>query len=190
MKTFGYLILLASLTSCAAKLPKSAARPDGDDQVAIDSAILAWREAGFSWTKECTDQYNRIHIVRSQPLEFLDLCGERPVQAGGNWFACSTEQIQDNRIPLLVISALQPTAHQRLLVIHEMMHWLEQCSGKGIDHRHADKRVWQGALEEAEKIFLTSTIQFGVNQSVPTETLLRGTSFSSIEAREQQTFDP
>jgi hypothetical protein len=49
-----------------------------------------------------------------------------------------------------VISALQPEPHRRLLVVHEAMHWMERCSGKGIDFDHADQRVWQGARITAQ----------------------------------------
>jgi hypothetical protein len=54
-------------------------------------------------------------------------------------------------VPLLVISQLQPQVHQRLLVVHETMHWLERCSGKGIDFEHADQLVWEEARADAQE---------------------------------------
>jgi hypothetical protein len=93
-----------------------------------------------------------------------DACGrpaaERPLHAGGKLYACNTEQyehafpfwvVRDSRVPLLVISQLQPEDHRRLLVVHETMHWLERCSGKGIDFDHADPRVWQEARQVAQR---------------------------------------
>jgi hypothetical protein len=38
-----------------------------------------------------------------------------------------------------------------LLVVHETKHWLERCSGKGIDFEHEDPRVWQDARMVAQR---------------------------------------
>jgi hypothetical protein len=152
------LVLFAS--GCAARLPPSAELPVDADQVAIEAAIAAWREAGLPWSPSCSEQYDRIHVVVSQPTEFTSLCGRRPLHAGGRLYACNTEQyeqafplwvVDDRRVPLLVISELQPETHRRLLVVHETMHWLERCSGKGIDFDHEDPVVWQGARIEAQR---------------------------------------
>jgi hypothetical protein len=43
-----------------------------------------------------------------------------------------------------------------LLVVHEAMHWLERCSGKGIDFDHADDGVWQHARLEAQRTVMAS----------------------------------
>jgi hypothetical protein len=134
--------------------------PVDEDQVAIHASIQAWRNAGLPWSDSCTDQYDRIRIVVSQPREFTELCGRAPLHAGGRLYACNTEQYEhgfplwvvDNaRVPLLVISELQPEAHRKLLVVHETMHWLERCSGKGIDFEHQDATVWQAARLEAQR---------------------------------------
>ena len=128
--------------------------------MAIHASIQAWRNAGLPWSDSCTDQYDRIRIVVSQPREFTELCGRAPLHAGGRLYACNTEQYEhgfplwvvDNaRVPLLVISELQPETHRKLLVVHETMHWLERCSGKGIDFDHQDATVWQGARLEAQR---------------------------------------
>ena len=145
---------------CAASLPPSAEFPIDEEQLAIESAILAWHDAGLPWSSTCSDQYERIRVVVSKPTEFTDLCGRRPLHAGGKLYACNTEQyehafpfwvVRDSRVPLLVISQLQPEDHRRLLVVHETMHWLERCSGKGIDFDHADRRVWNGARLVAQR---------------------------------------
>lgn len=155
--------LLASAVGCAASLPPSAELPVDEDQLAIHEAILAWRDAGLPWSDACTDQYERIRIVISQPREFTELCGRAPLHAGGRLYACNTEQyeqafplwvVDNSRVPLLVISQLQPEAHRRLLVVHETMHWLERCSGKGIDFDHEDALVWQGVRVEAQRAVL------------------------------------
>jgi hypothetical protein len=153
--------LLALLTAgCAASLPPSAEFPIDEEQLAIESAILAWHDAGLPWSSTCSDQYERIRVVVSKPTEFTDLCGRRPLHAGGKLYACNTEQyehafpfwvVRDSRVPLLVISELQPEDHRRLLVVHETMHWLERCSGKGIDFEHEDPRVWQDARLVAQR---------------------------------------
>src|SRR5262245_21840515 len=130
------LLLLAS--ACAASLPPSAELPIDDEQLAIRAAIIAWRDAGLPWSSACNDQYDRIRVVVSQPREFTQLCGRRPLHAGGRLYACNTEQfehgfpiwvVDDARVPLLVISELQPEIHRKLLIVHETMHWLERCSG-------------------------------------------------------------
>jgi hypothetical protein len=36
------------------------------------------------------------------------------------------------------------------------MHWLERCSGKGIDFDHADPRVWQQARSTAQQAVLAA----------------------------------
>jgi hypothetical protein len=145
---------------CAATLPPSADFPLDEEQLAIESAILAWHDAGLPWSSTCTDQYERIRVVVSEPGEFTSLCGRKPLHAGGKLYACNTEQyehafpfwmVEDTRVPLLVISELQPEDHRRLLVVHETMHWLERCSGKGIDFDHADARVWQDARLVAQR---------------------------------------
>jgi len=148
------------LCGCAASLPPSAELPVDQDQLAIRSAIHAWLDEGLPWSSQCGDQYDRIRVVVSAPREFTELCGRRPLHAGGRLYACNTEQyeqafplwvLNDARVPLLVISELQPEAHRRLLVVHETMHWLERCSGKGIDFDHADPKVWQQARGEAQR---------------------------------------
>jgi hypothetical protein len=104
----------------------------------------------------------KIQIVVSEPEEFTDLCDRQPLGAGGKLYACNTEQYQwtfpwwfvnRDRVPLLVINALQPEDHQRMLVIHESLHWLERCSGKGIDFDHADERVWVKVKGQAQRLY-------------------------------------
>jgi hypothetical protein len=157
---FCWSVVLVVACGCAASLPPSAELPVDEDQLAIQLAILAWRDAGLPWSAACNEQYDRIRVVVSQPHEFTELCGRKPLHAGGRLYACNTEQYEqafplwvvDNaRVPLLVISELQPEAHRRLLVVHETMHWLERCSGKGIDFEHADRRVWENARGGAQR---------------------------------------
>jgi hypothetical protein len=154
------LLGLLFLTSCAASLPNAAKRPSRDDRAAIEAAVYAWRIAGLPWSAKCDEEIGRVHIVVTEPNEFTELCGRRPVHAGGNLYACNTQQYEQafpyywfdsDHIPLLVISELQPEEHRRLLVVHETMHWLERCSGKGIDFDHADQRVWRGARLVAQR---------------------------------------
>ena len=163
MKWLWCSALFAFAASCTASLPPSAELPVDEEQLAIHEAILAWRSAGLPWSDRCTDQYDRIRIVVSQPREFTELCGRAPLHAGGRLYACNTEQyeqafplwvVDNSRVPLLVISRLQPEAHRRMLVVHETMHWLERCSGKGIDFDHADPIVWQDARLEAQRAVL------------------------------------
>lgn len=153
------VVLALCLSSCVASLPPSAEYPGMPDQVAIDSAVVAWRVAGLPWSGTCDEEYARIRVVVSKPAEFTELCGRKPLHAGGRLYACNTEQhehafpwsvVDGDRVPLLVISRLQPEAHQHLLVVHETMHWLERCSGKGIDFDHADARVWDDARLRAQ----------------------------------------
>jgi hypothetical protein len=155
-----WMTLLLSALGCAASLPPSAELPIDDEQLAIRAAMIAWREAGLPWSSACNDQYDRIRVVVSQPHEFTQLCGRRPLHAGGRLYACNTEQyeqafplwvVDDARVPLLVISELQPETHRRLLVVHETMHWLERCSGKGIDFDHSDPVVWEEARASAQR---------------------------------------
>lgn len=155
------IVLTAVLTTgCAASLPRHATLPDPEDKTGIEAAVYAWRLAGLPWAQRCDDEMRRVHVVVTGPEEFTALCGKKPVRAGGNLYACNTEQyerafpyhvLDDDRVPLLVISQLQPVDHRRLLVIHETMHWLERCSGKGIDFDHADARVWHGARLVAQR---------------------------------------
>jgi hypothetical protein len=165
LKALCWIALFAVASGCAASLPLSAELPVDEDQLAIHAAIAAWRDAGLPWSDSCTDQYDRIRVVVSQPHEFTELCGRAPLHAGGRLYACNTEQYEqafplwvvDNaRIPLLVISELQPETHRRLLVVHETMHWLERCSGKGIDFDHEDQEVWQGARVEAQRAVIVA----------------------------------
>jgi len=160
MPTRVLALLIVLGAGCTASLPPSAELPIDEEQVAIQAAIMAWHEAGLPWSESCTEQYDRIRIVVSQPREFTELCGRKPLHAGGRLYACNTEQfenafpmwvVDDRRVPLLVISELQPEMHRRLLVVHETMHWLERCSGKGIDFDHEDERVWQEARAVAQR---------------------------------------
>ena len=153
-------VVVLAVCGCSATLPPSAQLPVADDQLAIQLAILAWRDAGLPWSPVCAEQYDRIRVVVSAPPEFTELCGRKPLHAGGRLYACNTEQYEQafplwvldtDRVPLLVISELQPKAHRQLLVVHETMHWLERCSGKGIDFDHADTRVWDGARSGAQR---------------------------------------
>lgn len=165
VKWFSVLGLSMLFGSCAAALPPSAVMPAAAEQAAIEAAVQSWRMARLPWTRTCDEQFERVRVVTSPPEEFTRLCGRRPVQAGGKLYACNTEQyekafpfwlIDPDRVPLLVISELQPEAHQHMLVIHESMHWLERCSGKGIDFDHVDERVWSGARLTAQNIMRAS----------------------------------
>ncbi len=152
--------LLLLICGCTAALPPAAHLPDAEDRTSIEAAVYAWRIAGLPWAPTCDEELGRVHVVVTEPTEFTKLCGRKPVHAGGNLYACNTQQSQstfpynviDGRhVPLLVISSLQPEDHRRLLVVHETMHWLERCSGKGIDFDHADRRVWNGARLVAQR---------------------------------------
>jgi hypothetical protein len=154
------LLVAWSLLGCAASLPGAARRPSSEDNAAIEAAVYAWRIAGLPWSSTCNDEMKRMRIVVTEPVEFTELCGRKPVHAGGSLYACNTQQneqvfpfslIDSDHVPLLVISELQPQDHRRLLVVHETMHWLERCSGKGIDFNHADQRVWRGARLVAQR---------------------------------------
>jgi hypothetical protein len=167
--------LFAALTclfaGCAASLPQTAVRPNADQRTAIEAAVYAWRLAGLPWSGTCDDEFTRVRIVVTEPVEFTELCGRKPVHVGGTLYACNTQQneqyfpisvVDPDHIPLLVISQLQPEEHRRLLVVHETMHWLERCSGKGIDFDHADQRVWRGARlvaqRDVERLFANNPI--------------------------------
>jgi hypothetical protein len=152
--------MVACITGCAASLPAAARLPDSDDRATIEAAVYAWRIAGLPWAPTCDEELGRVRVVVSAPGPFTQLCGRRPVHAGGKLYACTTEQYEQvfpyslldtDYVPLLVISQLQPRDHRRLLVVHETMHWLERCSGKGIDFNHADRRVWNGARLVAQR---------------------------------------
>jgi hypothetical protein len=156
------------IAGCAASLPSAARRPSSEDTAAIEAAVYAWRIAGLPWSSTCNDELTRMRIVVTEPVEFTELCGRKPVHAGGSLYACNTQQneqifqislVDADHVPLLVISELQPQDHRRLLVVHETMHWLERCSGKGIDFDHADQRVWRGARlvaqRDVERLFAT-----------------------------------
>lgn len=152
-------LMVMMLTACTATLPPSANYPGHREQAAIQAALQSWQLAGLPWTETCRAEFARIRVVVSAPAEFTDLCGRPPVNGGGKLYACSTQQyeqqfpgnlIDRTQIPLLIISQLQPAEHRRLLMIHESMHWLERCSGKGIDYHHEDERVWLGARHVAQ----------------------------------------
>jgi hypothetical protein len=145
---------------CAASLPPQAKLPNATQRTTLESAVYAWRVAGLPWSGTCDEELGRVHIVVSEPAEFTELCGRKPVHAGGRLYACTTLQhektfpysmLDNDRVPLLVISGLQPADHRRLLIVHETMHWLERCSGKGIDFHHVDRRVWNGARMVAQR---------------------------------------
>jgi hypothetical protein len=168
---FGSLVLCFTV-GCVASLPKAARRPSAEHRAAIEAAVYAWRIAGLPWSRTCDAEFGRMRVVVTEPIEFTQLCGRKPVHAGGSLYACNTQQneqlfpyslVDTDRVPLLVISRLQPEDHRRLLVVHETMHWLERCSGKGIDFDHADQRVWRGARllaqRDVERLFATRTAQ-------------------------------
>ncbi|MCG8554241.1 MAG: hypothetical protein MJD61_02975 [Proteobacteria bacterium] len=157
MRTLWVALLLSG---CTAGLPRGATTPDGPQRAALSAAIETWRAAGLPWRAQCDEEYTRLHIVVAPPDTFTHVCRNRPLKAGGRLYACSLTQrehtwpwsvLDRDRVPLLVISALEPRDHRRRLVIHEAMHWLGHCSGKGIDYGHADVRVWQRVLGVAEQ---------------------------------------
>lgn len=126
--------------------------------MALEAAVATWRELGLNWDPLCVEEMDRVQVVIAEPETFTELCRNRPSSAGGRLYACSTKQyerawpisvVDGDYVPLLVISALQPQAHREELVVHEAMHWLGDCSGRGIDHAHADDRVWHGVLVTA-----------------------------------------
>lgn len=146
------------LLGCASSLPPGAVTPQGNHRLALDAAVATWRELGLNWDPLCVEEMDRVQVVIAEPETFTELCRNRPSSAGGRLYACSTKQyerawpisvVDGDYVPLLVISALQPQAHREELVVHEAMHWLGDCSGRGIDHAHADDRVWHGVLVTA-----------------------------------------
>jgi hypothetical protein len=70
MPTRALFILFVLATGCTASLPPSAELPVDEEQIAIQAAIMAWHDAGLPWSEACTEQYDRIRIVVSQPREF------------------------------------------------------------------------------------------------------------------------
>lgn len=146
------------LAACVSSLPTGAIPPQGNHRVALDAAVSTWRELGLGWAPLCVEEMQRVRVVIAAPETFTELCRHRPSSAGGRLYACSTKQyenawpislLDNDYVPLLVISALQPQAHREELVVHEAMHWLGDCSGRGIDYAHVDDRVWQGVLVTA-----------------------------------------
>lgn len=153
-----WTLLVVLFAACASRLPHGALPPQGTDRVALEAAVATWRELGLGWSPLCAEEMQRVRVVIAEPTTFTELCRNRPSSAGGRLYACSTKQyenawpvslINNDYVPLLVISALQPQRHREELVVHEAMHWLGDCSGRGIDHAHADDRVWQGVLVAA-----------------------------------------
>lgn len=153
-----WLVTAVLLAGCASSLPPGAVSPQGNHRIALEAAVATWRELGLNWDSLCVEEMRRVRVVIAEPETFTELCRNRPSSAGGRLYACSTKQyesawpvsmVDGDYVPLLVISALQPQAHREELVIHEAMHWLGDCSGRGIDHAHADDRVWQGVLVTA-----------------------------------------
>lgn len=170
------MVVLSATIGCGATLPFSAAYPKPHEQAAIESAIQSWQMARLPWAPACQEQLSRIRVVVSGPEEFTELCGRRPVHGGGKLYACNTEQYEqrfpmmlfdNDRIPLLVISRLQPENHQRLLIIHESMHWLERCSEKGIDFDHEDARVWRGARYVAQRLLVEKEDRYRLATRTP-----------------------
>jgi hypothetical protein len=122
-------------------------------------AIDTWELAGLPWGPTCDAELARLKVVVAKPRRFTELCLRRPSGGGGRLYACSTYQykrawpwslVDGDRVPLLVISALETDDHRQRLVIHEAMHWLGGCSGKGIDHDHVDDFVWRGVMRVAQ----------------------------------------
>lgn len=153
-----WIVSAVLLAGCASSLPVGAAPPQGNQRIALEAAVATWRELGLNWDPLCIEEMQRVRVVVAEPEEFTELCRNRPSSAGGRLYACSTKQyerawpismVDGDYVPLLVISALQPEGHREELVVHEAMHWLGDCSGRGIDHAHADERVWQGVLVTA-----------------------------------------
>ena len=140
---------------CAASLPRGANQTSGSSERALVAAVSNWRGAGLPWTETCEQEYGRVRVIMAYPNEFSELCLDRPSSAGGRLYACSTSQlarawpwsfVDRTKVPLLIVSALQPFDHRQGLVVHEALHWLGSCTGRGIDYEHQDNYVWQALL--------------------------------------------
>lgn len=132
------LVLLAELAVCAVLL-HCLLNPHGKqlDHTVVERVRSAWRAADLPYTEHCDADDPWVYVTSGS--EFDGFCRGTVI-----YESCLTF---DNGEPLVVLREDKNDAGH---VDHELLHWLEYCSFKGIDYAHQDLRVWGpgGVLEQ------------------------------------------
>lgn len=159
-----WLVLL--LIGCGTSLPNPAYFLNNQDDVVIDQLIFAWEEQkGLPSVGElCHDTRRSLRVAPVAGESFHDQCADycEPGNCPGYRtsrscrFGCAQScfthycyrafpgcTIARREIPVIAIheSFFDPHNLEPFL-IHEGLHWLEWCTGNGIDHTHQDSLVW------------------------------------------------
>lgn len=133
------LLPLLLLLGCSAEYAPLAADDAPPDEV--DAAISEWTLHGLSLAG-CEEHVGKL-VVDGDRLE--QLCKVDNVKLEGCF-----RRDKATDAPLLIV-------HERYdrpwLDIHELAHWLGDCSGMGTDPGHEDERIWgkTGVVETAAR---------------------------------------
>ena len=157
-------IALVLLAGCAHSVPERSTLVLHNDGDVLQVLASMWRAAGLEWSDRCDDELAtaRVAIHPEDDFRFwTTLCGyiegadgeevcpvSRPCRRGCARAAMT--YVQTSAWPASMWSFGTPVFHihenraqyRRALVIHEALHWLGSCSGRGPDRKHLDEERW------------------------------------------------
>lgn len=138
--------ILVSLAWCGGCNDGPARCPIDREQSAIQAAAQAWWADGLP-VEGCNLAELHVQWTRTAE-EFKDRCAVTPEYAA----ACYLHDTVDGvyRTPLIVVAPGVKLTEEGRPLVHETLHYLDECSGRAIDYGHADVLVWEPMGVEGE----------------------------------------
>lgn len=143
------LVLLALVLAAMLHLASGCAAPaaaTAEQEQATDIALEHWETRfGFApgcWAERADDMLRWSELGQA---ELYERCGKQP-DSGAQRVACALTNLDG--VTTVYLQAQEPSRARDGSVAHELLHWLERCSGRWPhgDPLHADPAVWP-ALE-------------------------------------------
>lgn len=143
--------LCVTLCSCWHTPGYETARPSSQDDAVIDEAVRAHDEVVGNGSR-CSRQRRHVRVAYLDDPELATACRTQPGRVDG----CHTTQhgaCFPNRCShVLVVRASLPPERRDRVLVHEAMHWLDECTF-GIEYPDNDHKdpLWNRAVELARE---------------------------------------
>lgn len=128
-----------------------------EEQGLMQLVIDEWVVAGMPWKSTCNDQYDNMHILRDNGDKFTAQCVRCPHVPGeecsdecrwGCANGCFTHADGaqgafnlNKRTPIITVNSNVSEERQTRLILHEMGHFLDECSGLNDWYNHQNTEV-------------------------------------------------
>lgn len=116
--------------------------------VSVYGAVASWASHPVLayLPPRCSEQLDRLRVVRAHPKVFVERCAVADcfAEAGcsAKWSCLSVINMGSERIPIVWVHAGLPPDTACLEEVHQSIHWLGWCTGSGLDMLHGDPSRW------------------------------------------------